>query len=265
MEKKEIAKKVNYDIAGFDGPIGVAEDITSADLMPKSIQIVQPNHRALSDERFEGKTGCFINGNTLEVLANGYGDNAPGLTIYVISMRKSWRIYERINKDEMGPFIESVLWTPANAAMYKLRPDAICKLVYSYLVRIDGDKEDCPAYLTLKGLGISVTKDFTQIFKDLWTTEKRPSFSKAVTLKVRLEPGKKEGTKFFVPYIHAVTDAPASEYQKCLEIYKESKKFLESMMDREESIPAGKPLAEIQKVREVFDGAIEVTSDDYDF
>jgi len=254
---KEIAK-INYSLEAFgDGPIGVMENVAENDAKLKNIQIVQPGHRVLTTAGSNVKIGSFIDGNTFEMLAEGFGDEkhpVPGIRLLFIHMTKNWRIFSKVpdlksGKMIKGDWIESQPWTPANAAMYKLKPDNVCSLVYSYLVKVEGKEHVIPSYLNFKGLTAGCASELNTLFRDKWLSAKRPSFSMVVTLKTRSE-ATSFGSNVMMPYVFAVDDASEEEFLFCTKIYKASKDYMNEVEEREKAVPASDPV--VARMKDAF-------------
>ena len=265
---KEIIK-VNYSLEGFDQPVGIAGELTADDVKIRSIQLAQSNHRCFKVPGIKVPQGSFIDGDNFNLIAEAYGSEkvpAAGANLIFFHLEKYWTVYEKTTgedgKPSKGDYVEKIKFSMANAALGSL-PDyrnKICALTYQYFVKIPGD--DIPAVISFKGMATPCAIELNSLFRDLWVKDKRASFSVVVNLKVALKPAGK--TEIFVPYVNGYTDCPEEDYLKAMKFSQEASSLVQEM-DRKEERQEAPPTPEAQMVKEVFDGAVEITEDDLEF
>ena len=274
---KEISTKVNYELAGYDGPVGIVEQLSEADTKPLTIQVVQVGHRALNDPEKDVKVGSFIDGDTYETLALGLGTEkvpAPGLDLIFVNLRKVWNVFELATTKDGSPgkgeFIESIPWNAANASLYKIeKGKKFVTLNYRYIVKIAGDI--FPRLFTLKGVSRSCADDLNSFFSRKYIETKRPCFSYCINLRTHFI-NTKHGDKI-APYIHTVGDATEPDFLQGLKMYEESKAYYEKMAtamdidDDDEGRPNPKKADSetVSLVKNVFEGAVTLSDDEISF
>lgn len=266
---KEIIK-VNYSLEGFNQPVGIAGELTADDVKIRSIKIAQSNHRCFKVPGIKVPQGAFIDNDNFDVFAEAFGSEkhpAPGIDLIFFHLEKFWIVSEK-NKDEKGDivkgeFIEKVKFSMANAALNMLPDykDKLCSLNYQYYVKIPGD--EIPAEITFSGNATPCAIELNGKFRDLWVKEKRASFSKVFNLKVRTKDVKKG--QIFIPYVNSEYDCPEEDYLKAMKFSQEASSLVQEMDRREEERQEAPPTPEAQMVKEVFDGAVEITEDDLEF
>ena len=268
MATKEIIK-VNYDVSAYgEGPIGVVESVGEGDLVPKSIQVVNANHRAFSVPGVDPKLGSFIDGTSFKLLGLGFGNEqhpAEGIDLLFISLRKFWVISELKADGGKGDWVENQPWTEANAGLYKLlKGKRHVSLTYKFLVKLPNDP--IPRFFSLKGMSRQTAIELNSFFSDRYLTEnKRPSFSYIMTLKTKVEPTN-HGSKVYVPIIHAFRDAPEKDFLECLKLYQESKKFYEASDaqgdDLDEPLSANVSTPATDIIKQVFSEDVMIQDDE---
>jgi len=276
---KEISTKVNYELAGYEGPVGVVEQLAEGDTKPLTIQVVQVGHRALNDPEKNVKVGSFIDGDTYETLALGLGTEkvpAAGINLIFVNLRKVWNVFELVmGKDgnpSKGDFIESIPWNPANAALYKIeKGKKFVTLNYRYIVKLEGDV--FPRLLTLKGVSRACADDLNSFFSRKYIETKRPCFSYVINLRTHFIPTK-HGDKI-CPYIHAVEDASEPDFLQSLRLYEDSKAYYDRLASvvepedddegRENPKIAPQTTKETELVKSVFEGAVTISEDEISF
>lgn len=277
MSKEVI--KVDYSLAGFDGPVGIAASIDSSDINVKSIQIAQSNHRCFSVPGIKVSPGSFINGDNFEMLAEGYGSEkhpANGIDLLFIHLEKIWKVYE--SKEEIvegktkrsrGEFIEKLPFNMANAGLqtFPAYKNKWCSITYRYIVKMVGD--DMPMYLDLKGKGINCAKELNSFFDEMQRKFKRPSFSYVCNLKNRSEPTGHGSNKTFVSYLDAYTDASEEEFLKATAMYAGAKEYVsradaKDVHEYSANVPEDMKTT-VESVTKVFEGALTIDEDEIDY
>lgn len=277
MSKEVI--KVDYSLAGFDGPVGIAANIDSSDINVKSIQIAQSNHRCFKVPGLKVSPGSFINGDNFEMFAEGYGSEkhpANGINLLFVHLEKVWKVYESVEetikgkrKRSRGEFIEKLPFNIANAGLqtFPAYKDKWCSITYRYIVKLQGD--DMPMYLDLKGKGINCAKELNSFFDEMQRKHKRPSFSYVCNLKVRSEPTGHESNTTFVPYLDAYTDASEEEFLKATAMYAGAKEYVsradaKDVHEYSANVPEDMK-ATVGEVTKVFEGALTIDDDEIDY
>lgn len=275
---KEIAK-VDYSLAGFDGPVGIAANIDSSDINVKSIQIAQSNHRCFKVPGIKVSPGAFINGENFEMFAEGYGSEkhpANGIDLLFVHLEKIWKVYEVVEetvkgkrKRSRGEFVEKLPFNIANAGLqtFPAYRNKWCSITYRYIVKLAGD--DMPMYFDLKGKGINCAKELNSFFDEMQRKFNRPSFSYVCTLKVRSEPTGHDSNTTFVPYLNAYTDAEEGEFLKATAMYAGAKEY-SAQADQKDVYEYDTNVPEdmkdtVSNVTKVFDGALTIDEDDIDY
>lgn len=278
---KEIAK-VDYSLAGFDGPVGIAADLDSNDIKMKSVQLVQANHRALKVPGIKVSPGSFIDGDTFETLAEAFGSEkhpAPGINLIFINLQKVWKVFEAkremVNgklKKSQGDFIEKQVFSIANAGLrsFPNYKDKYITLTYRYIVKMPGKEE--PMYIDFKGKGTNCAIELNGLFDDLWKREKRASFSVVCNIKVRDEPTGFDNNTSFVPYLNAYNDVSEEEFLKSVAMYQSAKEFMAKADEKDnyEQAPISAHVPDDMKntvdaVKNVFEGAMTLEEDEINF
>lgn len=222
QKNKEVTTKVNYELAGFDGPVGILANLGEGDFKIKSISVVQDGHRATREVGLTFPLGSFIDSDSFEVLGTGYGNEkfpADGIKVVFLHVDKVWNVFEKEADGSKGNWIRSEFWTPANAALPKMREhaDHICNMTYRYLVKVLGRDEALPWKFNLKGVATNFILDMNRIASEYAAKQKRSSLSYALHLKTKLVPTK-VGEKFS-PYIEAIEDLDEPTFLECVRLY----------------------------------------------
>lgn len=278
---KEIAK-VDYSLAGFDGPVGIAADIDSNDIKMKSIQLVQAGHRCFKVPGIKVSAGSFIDGDSFETLAEAFGSEkhpALGLDLIFINLQKVWKVFEAkmemINgkpKKSQGDFIEKQTFSIANAGLrsFPNYKNKYITLTYRYIVKMPGKDE--PMYIDFKGKGTNCAIELNGLFDDMWKKSKRASFSFACNIKVRSEPTGIENNTSFVPYLNAHIDVSEEEFLKCVTMYQSAKEYMAKADEKDnyEQAPMSAHVPEdmkttVESVTKVFEGALTIDEDEIDY
>lgn len=265
---KEIIK-VNYSLEGFSQPVGIAGELTASDVKIRSIQLAQSNHRCHKVAGLTIPQGSFVDGDNFDVIAEAFGSEkhpAPGIDLIFFHLEKYWTVSERVMKPngkfKAGDFIEKIKFSMANAALNMLPDykDKHCALTYRYFVKLVGDP--IPAVINFKGNAIPCAIELNSQFRDLWEREKRASFSKVFNFKVRTKT--LDDGDIFIPYVNDSYDCPEEDYLMAMKFSQEASKWSEEA-DRKEERQEAPPTPEAQMMKEVFDGAVELTEDDLEF
>lgn len=276
---KEITTKVDYSLAGFDGPVGIAANIDSSDINVKSIQIAQSNHRCFKVPGIKVSPGSFINGDNFEMFAEGYGSEkhpANGIDLLFVHLEKIWKVYESVEetvkgkvKRSRGEFIEKLPFSMANAGLqsFPAYRNKWCSITYRYIVKMVGD--DMPMYFDLKGKGINCAKELNSFFDEMQRKFQRPSFSYIINLKVRSEPTGHDNNTTFTPYLNAYTDAGEGEFLKATAMYAGAKEY-SAKADAKDTHEVNANVPEDMQnttntMNKVFEGALTLEDDDIDY